>query len=210
MRLLFAGTPDVALPSLDALHASRHEVVGVLTRPPAPAGRGRSPRPSPVHVRATELGIPVITASTLRDADTLARVAALAPDCCPVVAFGLDATHQVRSTPARIAAIRARGTPSALAVAQLLEFSSLLPANGPVERGAPLHDPCPIAWLLDPALFELVPCYLEVETGSPLTLGHTAVEFRVETGRKPWIRWAVRADADGVFALLRHRLGPRP
>lgn len=129
---------------------------------------------------------------------------------CPVVAFGLDATHQVRSTPARIAAIRALDTPSARATAQLLEFSSRLPANGPVERGAPLHDPCPIAWLLDPALFELVPCYLEVETGSPLTLGHTAVEFRVEAGRKPWIRWAVRADADGVFALLRRRLGGRP
>ena len=88
MRLLFAGTPAGALPSLDALHASRHEVVGVLTRPPAPAGRGRSARPSPVHVRATELGIPVIAASTLRDADTLARAAALDPDCCPVVAFG--------------------------------------------------------------------------------------------------------------------------
>ena len=100
MRLLFAGTPDVALPSLDALHASRHEVVGVLTRPPAPAGRGRSPRPSPVHVRATELGIPVITASTLRDADTLTQVAALAPDCCPVVAFGALLPPEALAIPA--------------------------------------------------------------------------------------------------------------
>ena len=100
MRLLFAGTPDVALPSLDALHASRHEVVGVLTRPPAPAGRGRSPRPSPVHVRATELGSPVITAATLREGDTLARVAALAPDCCPVVAFGALLPPEALAIPA--------------------------------------------------------------------------------------------------------------
>ena len=129
---------------------------------------------------------------------------------CPVVAFGLDATHQVRSTPARIAAIRGLGGRSATAVAQLLEFSSRLPANGPVERGAPLHDPCPIAWLLEPELFELAPCYLEVETGSRLTLGHTAVEFRVDPDRKPWDRRAVHADAEGVFGLLRGRLAGRP
>ena len=60
MRLVFAGTPEVALPSLDALIASTHEVAAVLTRPPAPAGRGRAPRPSPVHQRAAELGIPVV------------------------------------------------------------------------------------------------------------------------------------------------------
>ena len=129
---------------------------------------------------------------------------------CPVVAFGLDATHQVRSTPAHIEAIRGLGGRAAQAVAQLMAFSSGLPANGPPERGAPLHDPCPIAWLLEPGLFELVPCHLEVETGSRLTLGHTAVEFRLEPGRTPWIRWAVRADADGVFDLLRRRLEPRP
>jgi purine nucleosidase len=123
---------------------------------------------------------------------------------CPVVAFGLDATHQVRSTPARIAAIRARGTPSALAVAQLLEFSSLLPANGPVERGAPLHDPCPIAWLLAPQLFRFRPCHVDVEVDSRLTLGHTAVEFRASSERTQNVQWAIEADADGVFALLEH------
>lgn len=88
MRLVFAGTPDVALPSLEALTASRHEVVGVLTRPPAAAGRGRAPRPSAVHVRADELGLPVFTPSSLRDPDALAPLADLAPDCCPVVAYG--------------------------------------------------------------------------------------------------------------------------
>lgn len=88
MRLVFAGTPDAALPSLDALWASSHEVLAVLTRPPAPAGRGRAPRPSPVHQRADELGIPVLTASSLRDPQALAPIEALAPDCCPVVAYG--------------------------------------------------------------------------------------------------------------------------
>ena len=88
MRLVFAGTPDVALPSLDALIASRHDVVAVLTRPPAPAGRGRAPRPSPVQVRAEELGLPVLAPASLREADSLAAIAGLAPDCCPVVAYG--------------------------------------------------------------------------------------------------------------------------
>lgn len=88
MRLVFAGTPDVALPSLEALLASRHEVAAVLTRPPAPAGRGRESRPSPVQVRADQLGIPVLTPTGLRDADVLASIADLAPECCPVVAYG--------------------------------------------------------------------------------------------------------------------------
>ena len=88
MRLVFAGTPDVALASLEALLASRHEVAAVLTRPPAPAGRGRESRPSPVQVRADQLGIPVLTPTGLRDADVLASIADLAPECCPVVAYG--------------------------------------------------------------------------------------------------------------------------
>ena len=88
MRLVFAGTPDVALPSLDALIASRHEVVAVLTRPPAPAGRGRAPRPSPVQARAEEMGLPVLAPASLREADAIAAIAAFAPDCCPVVAYG--------------------------------------------------------------------------------------------------------------------------
>lgn len=88
MRLVFAGTPDVALPSLDALISSRHDVLAVLTRPPAPAGRGRAPRPSPVQARAEELGLPVLAPASLREPDTLAAIAEFAPDCCPVVAYG--------------------------------------------------------------------------------------------------------------------------
>ncbi|MBU5424362.1 methionyl-tRNA formyltransferase [Cellulomonas hominis] len=88
MRLLFAGTPAVALPSLDALLASRHEVVAVLTRPDARAGRGRTLTPSPVKERALEAGIEVLTPTTLRDPEIEEQLAAIAPDAAPVVAYG--------------------------------------------------------------------------------------------------------------------------
>lgn len=88
MRLIFAGTPEVALPSLSALLASPHEVVGVLTRPDAPAGRGRHPAPSPVKVAARAAGLPVLTPRTLRDPEAVAEIAALGADCAAVVAYG--------------------------------------------------------------------------------------------------------------------------
>lgn len=88
MRLVFAGTPDVALPSLEAVAASRHELVGVVTRPDAPVGRGRRLTPSPVAVRAEELGVPVLKPVSARDPGLLEELTALAPDCCPVVAYG--------------------------------------------------------------------------------------------------------------------------
>ncbi|MFC3711607.1 nucleoside hydrolase [Sphingoaurantiacus capsulatus] len=120
-----------------------------------------------------------------------------------IVAFGLDATHQVRATEARIAAIEALGNPLADAAASLLRFSREVERQVVHGLDAPLHDPCPIAWLIRPSLFELRPCRLDVETGSPLTMGHTAVEFRAP---EPNAQWAVKADADGLFALLTERL----
>ncbi|MBR7838246.1 methionyl-tRNA formyltransferase [Actinospica durhamensis] len=89
MRVLFAGTPQPAVPSLEALIASsRHEVVAVLTRPDAPTGRGRRFEPSPVRRLAEEHGIEVLTPARPRDPEFLARLAELAPDVCPVVAYG--------------------------------------------------------------------------------------------------------------------------
>ncbi|KAA6223070.1 methionyl-tRNA formyltransferase [Streptomyces albofaciens JCM 4342] len=89
MRLVFAGTPEVAVPALDALIASdRHEVVAVVTRPDAPAGRGRRLVASPVAQRAEEAGIEVLKPAKPRDEDFLARLREIAPDCCPVVAYG--------------------------------------------------------------------------------------------------------------------------
>lgn len=88
MRLVFAGTPEPAVPSLEALVASPHEVVAVVTRPDARAGRGRGVVKSPVRLRAEELGIEVLTPDRPRDPDFLERLRALAPDACPVVAYG--------------------------------------------------------------------------------------------------------------------------
>ena len=89
MKLVFAGTPEVAVPALDALIASdRHEVAAVVTRPDAPAGRGRRLVASPVAERAEEAGIEVLKPNRPRDEDFLARLREIAPDCCPVVAYG--------------------------------------------------------------------------------------------------------------------------
>ncbi|MFE3603055.1 methionyl-tRNA formyltransferase [Streptomyces sp. NPDC059142] len=89
MKLVFAGTPEVAVPALDALIASeRHTVVAVVTRPDAPAGRGRRLVASPVAQRAEEAGIEVLKPAKPRDEDFLARLREIGPDCCPVVAYG--------------------------------------------------------------------------------------------------------------------------
>src|SRR6478672_3407208 len=88
MRLVFAGTPEVAVHSLDALVASRHELVGVVTRPDAPSGRGRKLVASPVAQRAEELGLPVLKPQHPRDPEFQEALRELRPDCCPVVAYG--------------------------------------------------------------------------------------------------------------------------
>lgn len=89
MRLIFAGTPEPAVPALRALiEHPDHEVVAVLTRPDARVGRGRSLKPSPVKEVAVEHGIEVIEPASLADADARDRLRELAPDCIPVVAYG--------------------------------------------------------------------------------------------------------------------------
>lgn len=88
MRIVFAGTPEVAIPSLDALVAAGHDVAAVVTRPDAPAGRGRRLAPSPVAARAAELGIDVLKPVSARGPELVDALTAIAPDCCPVVAYG--------------------------------------------------------------------------------------------------------------------------
>ncbi|OXM56664.1 methionyl-tRNA formyltransferase [Amycolatopsis thailandensis] len=89
MRLVFAGTPEPAVPSLRALLASEeHEVVAVVTRPDAQAGRGRRVVRSPIGALADEHGIEVLTPPKASDPAFLARLAEIAPDACPVVAYG--------------------------------------------------------------------------------------------------------------------------
>jgi methionyl-tRNA formyltransferase len=102
MKLVFAGTPEVAVPALDALIASdRHEVAAVVTRPDAPAGRGRRLVASPVAERAEEAGIEVLKPVRPRDEDFLARLREIAPDCCPVVAYGALLPKVALDVPAR-------------------------------------------------------------------------------------------------------------
>ncbi len=88
MRVVFAGTPDTAVPALDAVAQSSHELVGVVTRPDAPSGRGRNLVASPVAQRAEELGVPVLKPDHPKDPDFQQQLKDLAPDCCPVVAYG--------------------------------------------------------------------------------------------------------------------------
>jgi methionyl-tRNA formyltransferase len=88
MRVVFAGTPEVALPSLHAVAESAHDLVGVVTRPDAPTGRGRRVAPSPVAEAAEELGVPVLKPDHPREPEFQDALRALAPAACPVVAYG--------------------------------------------------------------------------------------------------------------------------
>ena len=99
MRIVFGGTPDVAIPSLDALVKSRHEILAVVTRPDAPSGRGKKLAASPVALRAGELGIELLKPQRPRDEEFVGRLTELAPDCCPVVAYGALLPQRVLDIP---------------------------------------------------------------------------------------------------------------
>lgn len=99
MRIVFAGTPPVAVPTLDALVDAGHEIVAVVTRPDAPVGRRRRRTPSAVAARAAELGLPIVHATAL-GADETARIATLAPELGVIVAYGGLVREPLLSTPA--------------------------------------------------------------------------------------------------------------
>ncbi|MGH3657373.1 MAG: methionyl-tRNA formyltransferase, partial [Micromonosporaceae bacterium] len=88
MRLVFAGTPEVAVPSLELIARSGHELAAVVTRPDAPAGRGRRLMRSPVGQWADEHGVEVLTPAKPGEPEFLQRLRSIAPDCVPVVAYG--------------------------------------------------------------------------------------------------------------------------
>jgi methionyl-tRNA formyltransferase len=100
MRLVFAGTPAAAVPSLDALLKSRHEIAAVVTRPDAKAGRGQKVGQSPVAARAAEAGIEVLRPVKPAEPDFLARLREIGPDCCPVTAYGALLTQAALDIPA--------------------------------------------------------------------------------------------------------------
>jgi methionyl-tRNA formyltransferase len=99
VRIVFGGTPDVAIPSLEAVADSRHELLAVVTRPDAPSGRGKKLTPSRVAQRATELGVEVLKPQRPRDEEFVLRLTELAPDCCPVVAYGALLPQRVLDIP---------------------------------------------------------------------------------------------------------------
>ncbi len=125
----------------------------------------------------------------------------------PVTAMGLDVTHQVLSTRERVGRIRQVGNPVAEATAGMLSFFHRYDTKKYGSEGAPLHDPCTVAYLLQPDLFETKFCNISVETGSELTAGHTAVDFWHVTDRPHNAHWAYEVDADGFYELLTERLG---
>ena len=124
----------------------------------------------------------------------------------PLTIVPLDVTHQALVSRKRIEQIGALNTPVGTAVVGMMEFFNRFDSEKYGSDGAPLHDPCTIAYLLEPELFEGKICNVEVETGSQLTRGHTAVDFWGVTDRARNANWLYKVDADGFFALLIERL----
>ncbi|MDT7534692.1 methionyl-tRNA formyltransferase [Sphingobium sp. SA2] len=99
MRIIYMGTPDFAVPALDALVTAGHQVVAVYSQPPRPAGRGKALRPSPVHQRAEALGIEVRTPVSLKEPEVQAAFAALDADVAVVAAYGLILPRAILDAP---------------------------------------------------------------------------------------------------------------
>ncbi len=124
----------------------------------------------------------------------------------PITVMGLDVTHQVLATPERRDRIRAIDNEAARATAGMLDFFNRHDSVKYGSLGAPLHDPCTIAFLLKPDLFEGKLCNVSVETESELTMGNTAVDFWHVTNRPKNATWIHAVDADGFYDLLNERL----
>lgn len=124
----------------------------------------------------------------------------------PIVAMGLDVTHQVLATSPRVKAIGALGTRVGRNVRRMLEFFNRYDVEKYGTDGGPLHDPCTVAYLLEPGLFEGKRVNVVVETESELTMGETVVDFWGVTDREPNVEWIHGVEADGFFELLTERL----
>ncbi len=124
----------------------------------------------------------------------------------PITVMGLDVTHQVLATPDRRDRIRTVDNDAGRATAGMLDFFNRHDTAKYGSLGAPLHDPCTIAYLLAPELFTGKHCNLSVETESELTMGHTAVDFWHVTNRPKNVQWMHKVDADGFYSLLVERL----
>jgi len=128
----------------------------------------------------------------------------------PVTVMGLDVTHRALTTPAHIDAIRGIGNVAGATVAAMLSFYSRHDVGKYGSRGAPLHDPCTIAYLLQPELFQGKAVNVEIEIGSDLTMGASVVDFWGVSGRPANATWMHAIDAEGFYALLTERLARLP
>lgn len=128
----------------------------------------------------------------------------------PVTVFSLDVTHQVITTPDRCDEIRAIGNNVSDATAGMLDFYGQHDERKYRMGGAPLHDPCTIAYLLQPELFEGKTCNVSIEIDSELSMGSTVVDFWHITEKPRNANWIHTADADGFYALLVERLARFP
>jgi purine nucleosidase len=124
----------------------------------------------------------------------------------PITVMPLDVTHKALVTKPRNAAFRALGTPVGTAVAQMTDFFERFDREKYGSEGAPLHDPCVTAWLIQPDLFSGRHINVEIETASPLTRGMTVADWWGVTDRAPNATFIGDVDADGFFALLTERL----
>jgi len=124
----------------------------------------------------------------------------------PLVVMPLDVTHKVLTTKARMAAIAAIGSPVAQAIVALLDFFERFDVQKYGSDGGPLHDPCVIAYLLQPELFSGRDCHVQIEIASELTMGMTVVDWWGVTNLPSNARFMRDVNADGFFKLLTERV----
>lgn len=123
-----------------------------------------------------------------------------------ITQMGLDASHQVLTTRERIERLRRINNGAARATVGMLDFFNRHDMAKYNFQGAPLHDPCTVAYLLKPEIFKFKRCNVTAETESELTMGHTAVDFWHVTDRPKNVNWCYSVDADGFYELLTERL----
>ncbi len=128
----------------------------------------------------------------------------------PLVVAGLDVTHQVLATPRHVQAIGNIGNKAGRTVQSMLQYFNRHDTEKYGSEGAPLHDPCTIAYLLRPELFRAKRVNIDVETASELTMGETVVDFWGVTDRRPNADWLYKANAEAFFDLLIDRLSRLP
>ena len=128
----------------------------------------------------------------------------------PVIMMPLDVTHKALTRTDRVAALRAIGNRTGVAVAEMLEFFERFDEAKYGSDGGPLHDPCTVAWMIAPDIFNGRPCNVEIETASPLTMGMTVVDWWQVSSRPHNALVIGDLDADRFFALINERLATLP